>query len=244
MRIALTGMSLTLALLCVCFEASPQVEKTTVTGKLILATAIGGESTGWMIQLESALNIDGKQVDSIEIDSPEFDKLEQLQHRRVRATGKLSHRRGVEGGDRPILEVSSIRAAKSKPEHAAQPAPAGTSALHESGRDWTPLLGRIWRVTGAPSKSPSDSIYIFLANGTLLETSCVEPYRIATWTKDEKSPLMFRVVEDGQLAFTAAITELTDDTLRFRQTLTRSNETRDLVLKAVAAEFVCPDLPR
>ena len=55
---------------------------------------------------------------------------------------------------------------------------------------------------------------------------------------------MFRVVEDGQLAFTAAITELTDDTLRFRQTLTRSNETRDLVLKAVAAEFVCPDLPR
>jgi hypothetical protein len=244
MSIARIGMSLTLALLCVCFDASPQEEKTIVTGKLILPMAVGGESTGWMIQLESPLNINGKQVDSIEIDSPEFDKLEQLQDRRVKATGKLSHRHGVETGGRPILEVSSIRAFKGKPQQAAQPSPAAPSVFHESGHDSTLLISRIWQVTSAPSKPASGSIYVFLANGTLLETSCGEPYRIAAWTKDEKSPSILRVVENGQLAFTAAITELTNDTLRFRQTLTRSNETRDLVLKAVATEFVCPDLPR
>jgi hypothetical protein len=150
----------------------------------------------------------------------------------------------VETGGRPILELSSIRAFKAKPEQAAQSSPPATTALHESGPDSTLLLSRIWQVTSAPSKPASGSIYVFLANGTLLEASCGEPYRIATWTKDEKSPSILRVVENGQLAFTAAITELTNDTLRFRQTLTSSNESRDLVLKAVPTEFVCPDLPR
>src|SRR5882724_11880562 len=102
-----------------------------------------------------------------------------------------------------------------------------------AGRDLTQLFSRIWRVTNAPSKPASGSIYIFLANGTLLETSCVETYRIATWTIDKKAPSVLRVVEDQQLSFTAAITELTDATLRLSQDLVRSHEKRTITLKAV-----------
>jgi hypothetical protein len=81
-----------------------------------------------------------------------------------------------------------------------------------------------------------------LPNGTLLETSCVETYRIATWTIDKSSPQELRVVEDRQLAFTANITKLTNTTLRLQQHLVRSKETRELTLAAVEGELVCPDL--
>ena len=118
------------------------------------------------------------------------------------------------------------------------------SAGPASTIDLTQLTSRIWQITQAPSKPPRGSIYIFLANGTLLETSCVETYRIAAWTIDPKAPSVLRVVEDERLAFTAVIATLTPDTLRLRQTLTRSSENRDLTLKAVEREFVCPDMPK
>jgi hypothetical protein len=110
--------------------------------------------------------------------------------------------------------------------------------------DLTQLFSHIWRITNAPSQPPSGSIYIFLPNGTLLETSCVETYRISTWTIAKESPRVLRVLEDGQLAFTATITELSNTTLRLQQNLVRSNEKRDLTLTAVEQEFVCPDLPK
>ncbi len=109
--------------------------------------------------------------------------------------------------------------------------------------DLTQLFSRIWRFTDSnpPSNPPLNSIYIFLPNGTLLETSCTETYRIATWTIDKQAPLVLRVVEDGQLAFTATIAELTDTRLRLQQILVRSNEKRELTLTAVEKEVVCPD---
>jgi hypothetical protein len=108
----------------------------------------------------------------------------------------------------------------------------------------TQLFSHIWRITNAPSQSPSGSIYIFLPNGTLLETSCVETYRISTWTINKESPRVLRVVEDDRLAFTAAIVELSNATLRLQQNLVLSNEKRDLTLTAVEQEFVCPDFPK
>ena len=131
--------------------------------------------------------------------------------------------------------------------HSRQANPVGgnpSPAKAVSGRDLTQLFSRIWRVTNSPSKPASGSIYIFLANATLLETSCVETYRIATWRIDKTAPSVLRVVEDNQLAFTAVITELTDNTLRLQQSLVRSNEKRNITLKAVEGEFVCPDLPK
>jgi hypothetical protein len=125
-----------------------------------------------------------------------------------------------------------------KPAPVVQPAdPAPDTGLQS-------LFSHVWRVTKAPSTPPPGSIYIFLPNGTLLETSCVETYRIATWTVDKAAPRVLRVVEDRQLAFTANIAELSDSTLRLQKQLVRSKETQDVAYSAVEGEFVCPDMPK
>jgi hypothetical protein len=86
------------------------------------------------------------------------------------------------------------------------------------------------------------SIYSFLPNGTLLQTSCVETYRIATWTVDEKDPQTLRIVEDHQETFTVRVDE-TGNTLRLTQKLLRGKgEIRELTLTPVDQEFVCPDI--
>ncbi len=136
MRIIRVGAGLTLALLCMCFEAIPQGQKLTVTGKVIRVMVIGGESTGWAIQLESEISINGKQVDSIEVASNESQKLARLDNKPVRATGTLIQRHGVETGDRSILEVSAIKEIKGKPAQALQPASAPAAALSLTGSEW------------------------------------------------------------------------------------------------------------
>src|SRR5882672_120280 len=107
-------IGLALALLGICLVAAPQQQKITVIGKLTRAMAIGGESTGWAIQFESEMTIDGKQVHSIEDASQDIEKLERLENKQVRAGGMLSHRNGVETGDRSILNVSSIKEVKAE----------------------------------------------------------------------------------------------------------------------------------
>ncbi len=67
---------------------------------------------------------------------------------------------------------------------------------------------------------------------------------MATWTVDKATPRLLEVTEDGQVAFTAEIDELTNTTLKLQQTLVRSDEKKELALRAVEEEFVCPDLPR
>jgi hypothetical protein len=108
--------------------------------------------------------------------------------------------------------------------------------------DFAHLLGRIWRVSDAPYGPASGSIYVFLPNGTLLETSCVETYRIALWSTDKSQPDTLRVVEDQQPAFTATIRKASADRLQLNRKLLRSGEVQDITLTAVDAEFVCPDL--
>ena len=104
-----------------------------------------------------------------------------------------------------------------------------------------PLFGKIWQAT---TPSAPGSLYIFLPNGTLLMTSCVETYRIATWTADPKHPDVMRVVEDGVPTYTLTINKATDRNLQLKQTLTRGKEKKELTLQAVEKEFVCPDLPK
>lgn len=96
----------------------------------------------------------------------------------------------------------------------------------------------------APSQPASGSIYIFLPNGTLLETSCAETYRIAKWSANPKDPKALTVVEDGQSAFTAKIVELTRTTLWLQKKFVRSSEQQDVRFTAIEKEFVCPDLPK
>ena len=139
-------------------------------------------------------------------------------------------------------QPSAIVAASTTPIKSPQPsAPVAVSPPRPTGISLSQLFSRVWRVTKAPSQPPSGSIYIFLPNGTLLQTSCGEPYRIATWTVDKSAPRVLRVVEDGQLAYTATVAQLTDTTLQLQKNLVRSNEKQAVTLTAVQQEFVCPD---
>ncbi len=103
------SVGLSLAFFSICFAATSQEKEITVTGNLSRVMAIGGESTGWTINLDSGTSIDGKQIDSIEVASRKIKRLEALANKRVRATGKIEHRQGVETGDRIILNISSIK---------------------------------------------------------------------------------------------------------------------------------------
>ncbi len=106
------------------------------------------------------------------------------------------------------------------------------------------MFDRVWQVTQAPTPPAKGSIYIFLANGTLLQTSCTETYRIATWTIAKNTPDVLRVVEDGRLVYTAKIVKLSATNLQLDRTLLPSNERQSIALTAITKEFVCPDLPK
>jgi hypothetical protein len=123
--------------------------------------------------------------------------------------------------------------------------PQGTVSIEISAdprQALAPFLNRVWRVSNSPYGPAGGSIYIFLGNGTLLETSCAETYRIALWSVDQTQPDTLRVVEDQQPVFTATLGEASGNALRLHQKFLRGSETREITLTAVDHEFVCPDL--
>ena len=83
-------------------------------GKLTRVMAIGAETSGWAIELNPVLTVDGKQVSSLEVKASNPKKLEALENKTVKAAGKLSNALGVETGQRPVLTLSSIKAVKEK----------------------------------------------------------------------------------------------------------------------------------
>ena len=93
--------------------------------------AIGAESTGWVLELDPAIDIGGKHVSSIQVSDPKAGELEAWANKRVRITGKLSKRTGVETGEQPVLTVSSIKEAKASPA-----TPPSKAAFTLSGSEW------------------------------------------------------------------------------------------------------------
>ena len=91
-----------------------KLQPITVTGELIRVMAIGAETTGWAIQLDSQMEIDTKPVHSIEIMYENVENLEKWEHKRVVAKGTLDHLKGVESGDRPVLRVTKLKPTKDK----------------------------------------------------------------------------------------------------------------------------------
>ena len=112
MRIARARMFLMLALCCVCLhadESDPQ--KIILVGTLHRAMAIGAESTGWMVQVDSETIIDGKPISSIEVsDIRKPKQLEDFENKRVKIAGKVLYRHGVETGIQPYIEINTIKA--------------------------------------------------------------------------------------------------------------------------------------
>jgi len=130
-----------------------------------------------------------------------------------------------------VLDGCSKPASNSEKEGPKQTATASPA---------TELSKHIWRVE-QPASGFVGTIYIFVPDGTLLETSCKETYRIAKWSADPNSPGAIQVVEDGQPAFIGTIVDAGPPAMRLQRRL-RHGETDELKLSAVAGEFVCPDL--
>ena len=128
MRIARLGISLILALVSASLQAQSPEPPVTVTGTLGRAMAIGAETTGWTVDLDSPTTVDGKQVSSIQIRYRKIAKLEKLQDKHVTVTGTVTHQQGVETGEQPVLDVSSIKQVKTS----AAPAPAASFSLSNS----------------------------------------------------------------------------------------------------------------
>ena len=112
MRTQRIAIALIFVFVGVCVQAQTKEGVITVTGRLTRAMGIGGESTGWMIQFESETSVDGKPVHSIEVAYRKIAKLEELADKLVKASGKISHRQGVETGQRSVLEITSIKELK------------------------------------------------------------------------------------------------------------------------------------
>lgn len=132
MRIVQLSTGLVLALVSSCLQVQPAEQQITVTGKLVHVMAIGGESTGWGLELESATTVAGKQVNSIQVSYRKTGKLQKLENKRVTATGKLATRHGVETGEQYVLYVASIKEVKAP----AQAMPAQAVPFNLVGSEW------------------------------------------------------------------------------------------------------------
>jgi hypothetical protein len=93
---------------------TPKPQTLSVTGKLVRMMAIGGETGGWSIELDSEIKIADKPVKSLEVDAP-TDKLTPLENKKVSAKGTIVTNHGVERGDYPVLRITKIHKASETP---------------------------------------------------------------------------------------------------------------------------------
>jgi hypothetical protein len=96
-----------------------------------------------------------------------------------------------------------------------------------------------WKVT-APEGAPAGSLYIFMSNGTLLQTSCVEVYRLSSWRMDGQKLI---ITEDPNTRIEGEVQQPDASTLRVRLKL-RSGWDPWKTLRLAKPPDVCPDLPR
>lgn len=78
-----------------------------LAGKLTHVMGIGGETTGWALELRSDLTVEGQTFRSIEVSGPQ-KKLARLAGQEVKARGFIKHRHSVERKDWLVLEITSI----------------------------------------------------------------------------------------------------------------------------------------
>jgi hypothetical protein len=117
--------------------------------------------------------------------------------------------------------------------HAPPKQPAGASIE-------TRLVGKVWRQT-APKDAASGTLYIFLPGGTLLQTSCVEVYRLSTWRVDGERTLT--ITEEPAAPYQAEVESEDDQRVRMRFKLGAEWQPWK-TMEVAKAPFVCPDMRR
>ena len=114
---------------------------------------------------------------------------------------------------------------------------APTSSRGDASSNAPPFTNHAW--TLADDTAPRGSLWVFLADGTLLQDSCFETYRLSRWSSVGDGRL--RWDEDG-LEIRATIENAAADSLVLRLHLVGGDERRRFVRAPVP--YVCPDLPR
>lgn len=114
MRFWTTGIIFFLMVSCVYSQKEGEQETMTVTGKLVRVLAIGGETTGWAVKLDSPLEVEGKKLSQIEVDAGDKrEKISELENKHVQVTGTLEKRHGVERGEYWVIAAQEIQEIKS-----------------------------------------------------------------------------------------------------------------------------------
>ncbi len=108
----------------------------------------------------------------------------------------------------------------------------GTAAAASSA-----LTNRIWIRTSPDS--PLGSMLIFLSDGTLLQDSCGETYRLSQWRADDVDSIRW---QEDTAEVRAAVVKLTEADLTLRLDLVSGVGIATYV--AATVPYVCPDLPR
>ncbi|HET7109002.1 MAG TPA: hypothetical protein VFI38_19465 [Candidatus Acidoferrum sp.] len=105
-KIAMTGMLVAVAMLCVGVWTAAQDKPgvVEVTGILVKVSAVGADTTGWEMHLPNEINIDGRMTKSVEVqgDPHKFQKLENL---RITVKGIVMH----PSADRTVIKVQKIK---------------------------------------------------------------------------------------------------------------------------------------
>lgn len=115
-------------------------------------------------------------------------------------------------------------------------------AIAQEGMTWAPIPGaslteRIWVSTD--EASVPGSMVLFLSDGTLLQDSCWETYRLSTWQMLSDTELSWD--EDGA-TINASVIELNEAELILELDLVDGPVTHSYTLAPVP--YVCPDMPR
>jgi len=95
------------SVLCTLVFAAPATSgDMTVRGILQHVVGPGGETTGLAILLDAGIKIDGAELNQLEIESDNVDK---LIDKYVQASGTVVYHTGVERGKWPVLKVSELK---------------------------------------------------------------------------------------------------------------------------------------
>ena len=120
---------------------------------------------------------------------------------------------------------------------ASAPVPGATAP----GRAAEPLsssrvfVGHVWRDTNPVAAA--GTLRVFLPDGTLVMTSCVETYRLGRWTPVDDRRIRW---QEDTAAIEAEVVRATASELHLRLHL--AGEIKDERYIAATVPFVCPDL--
>ena len=135
---------------------------------------------------------------------------------------------------RMMIALSALLLAACSRTPGVPPSPPEPAAAQHSAVD--PLTAETW-LRSDPGAAPGD-LLVFLSGGSLLMSSCGEPYRLARWQR-EGDGLVWD--EDGE-PIRARVVAVDAETLKLEFQLRGGAETKSY--RASREARVCPDLPR